>query len=100
MSTRAKRLLEWVTRVIEEDDDDGDCSHRCRSTSTTRTTILSWLIKNERANELAWLTHIDREWTSAHLVHKRHRRVQLEHEKQTDRHARTRESDVYGIKEK
>lgn len=41
-----KRVFKWVTRVIEEDDDD-DCSHRCWSTSTTLTTILSWLIKKK-----------------------------------------------------
>jgi len=45
-STREKRLLKWVTRVIEDDDDD-NCSHRCWSTSTTLTTILSWLIKKK-----------------------------------------------------
>ncbi len=27
-STREERVLKWVTRVIENDDDD-DCSHRC-----------------------------------------------------------------------
>jgi hypothetical protein len=27
-STKEKRLLKWVTRVIEDDDDD-NCSHRC-----------------------------------------------------------------------
>ena len=25
---REERVLKWVTRVIEDDDDD-DCSHRC-----------------------------------------------------------------------
>jgi hypothetical protein len=44
-----ERVLKWVTRVIENDD-DGDCSHRCWSTSTTLMTILSWLIKKKESS--------------------------------------------------
>jgi hypothetical protein len=46
---REERVLKWVTRVMEDDDDD-DCSHRCWSTSTTLTTILSWLIKKKKSS--------------------------------------------------
>ena len=66
---REKRVFKWVTRVIEEDDDD-DCSHRCWSTSTTLTTILSWLIKKKRVRlantHIQWMnkhTHTHTLWT-------------------------------------